>query len=80
MVEAELGSFEKTYLIMNVQAQAKEPSTGKYLMNLQLLDETSTPQTGMIKGVTLSMHEDEYKALGKPTPPSKVKVVITVLP
>ena len=79
MSEKVQGSFEKVYLIMNVQAQAKEKETGKYLMNLQLLDESSTAATGMIKGVTFAMHEDEYKALGKPTPPQRVKVTIAPL-
>jgi hypothetical protein len=74
------GSFEKVYLVMNVQGQLPDPKTGKTFINLQLYDESSTPQPGMIKGVTFAMHEDEYKALGSPTPPQKLKVTITRLP
>jgi hypothetical protein len=85
-VEEKPPSLEKTYLVMNVQGQAKEVDpatgkpTGKYYIALQLLDETSLPQTGGVKAVTFNLHQDDYKALGEPRPPQKVKIVATVLP
>jgi hypothetical protein len=85
MGEQKPTTLEKTYLVMNVQAQNPEidlatgKKTGKYGIVLQLLDESSNANTGIIKAVTFNLHEDEYKAIGEPRPPGKVKVVVTKL-
>jgi hypothetical protein len=65
--------FEKVYLVTNVRLEAKD------LMAIELLDETSTPQTGMVKRAIFYMaaNDDYLGLLQGPVPSKRVKVTIT---
>ena len=67
----EAPKYEKVYLVTNVRSETKD------LIAVELLDETSDPQRGIIKRLVLFVATDDYlNLLQKPVPTSKLKVTI----